>query len=133
MIGWGGNNGGTVGDGTIVMRCSPVLVTSGRGVLANSNIFMIGAGYMSMHILGENGVIVSWGYNVDWQLGDGTSGTAGVTSGASAEYKTTGVQVVNTLMAGKSITKMSPGMYMTFVLLSDSTMLMWGYVYFIDS
>jgi hypothetical protein len=45
MIGWGGNNGGTVGDGTIVTRCSPVLVTSGRGVLANANIFMIGAGF----------------------------------------------------------------------------------------
>lgn len=64
--GWGRNNMGQLGDGTIVDALSPVQVSG------LTNIIVIAAGGEHSVALTSDGVIWTWGDNVDGQLGDGT-------------------------------------------------------------
>lgn len=65
--GWGLNNGGQIGDGTVTSRSSPVAVQGGL------TFSKIRAG--ATHSLGltPSGALYAWGYNTSGELGDGTS------------------------------------------------------------
>lgn len=72
LYGWGVNNSGQIGDGTLVTRSSPVLVVGG---LKWKAIYPIGpAGNTGQTVLGltTSGQAYAWGTNTDGQLGDGT-------------------------------------------------------------
>jgi alpha-tubulin suppressor-like RCC1 family protein len=65
--GWGGNNSGQLGDGTVAERLSAVGVV---GLLGNLKAVEAGGQYTLG--LGEDGVVYGWGANESGQLGDGT-------------------------------------------------------------
>jgi alpha-tubulin suppressor-like RCC1 family protein len=62
LVGWGTNSAGTVGDGTMNIRCAPVLATSARGSLTGT-LFTIASGHATNYVVGENGLIYAWGQN----------------------------------------------------------------------
>lgn len=65
---WGSNDYGQLGDGTTTHRSMPVNVTGlGSGVAA------IAAGESFTCALTTGGGVKCWGWNVAWQLGDGTT------------------------------------------------------------
>lgn len=64
---WGSNNGGRLGDGTTVDRCSPVSVIGGF-----TDWCQVSTGGASTSAIRQNGTLWSWGYN-GGRLGDGTS------------------------------------------------------------
>jgi alpha-tubulin suppressor-like RCC1 family protein len=65
---WGYNHTGQLGDGTTATRTSPVQVLA-----AGSGVVAIAAGYGHSLALREDGTVLSWGYNAEGQLGDGTT------------------------------------------------------------
>lgn len=71
---WGNNNNGQLGDGTTVNKSSPVTVVGG---ITNWKQVSAGGGTSSTtgHVLGvtENGILYSWGRNINGVLGDGTT------------------------------------------------------------
>ncbi len=74
MLAWGLNGGGQVGDGTTVVRTTPVPVA---GVGPGSDVIGISAGGGAgagghTFALKRDGTLLSWGINGSGQLGDGT-------------------------------------------------------------
>lgn len=64
LFGWGYNNYGQVGDGTVNHRSSPTQI-------GTSNWSMITVGKTSMYGIKDDGSLWSWGYNAVGQLGIG--------------------------------------------------------------
>jgi alpha-tubulin suppressor-like RCC1 family protein len=64
--GWGYNQFGALGDGTISLRCTPVAVYGGK------TFCKISVGHYYTVALDNNGKAWGWGYNTAGQLGDGT-------------------------------------------------------------
>jgi alpha-tubulin suppressor-like RCC1 family protein len=67
LYAWGNNQLGTVGDGTVIRRSSPVIVVGG---ITDWRTVAAGNG----HSLGirDNGVLYAWGLGTYGRLGDGT-------------------------------------------------------------
>jgi alpha-tubulin suppressor-like RCC1 family protein len=65
---WGDNSHGELGDGTTVQRNTPVAV-SGLG----SGVRAVAAGAVHTCALLSVGRVLCWGYNINGQLGDGTT------------------------------------------------------------
>jgi hypothetical protein len=110
VLGWGANTYGQVGDGTNTQRNSAVHITTLSGVAA------ISAGnYFSVALKTDglsSGTIWSWGYNVNGQLGDGTSGT-----GTNKNKPVSGMSSVLSIAAGASH---------GLAVLSDGSLWAWG-------
>jgi alpha-tubulin suppressor-like RCC1 family protein len=64
LWGWGSNNSGALGDGTLITRSSPVQI----GTLNNWS--SVAAGYLSSHALKTDGTLWGWGSNADGMLGN---------------------------------------------------------------
>ena len=65
---WGCNQGGQLGDGTIVNKCSPISIVGGFTDWCD-----ISAGYEHNIALRTNGTAWAWGFNTAGRLGDGTT------------------------------------------------------------
>ncbi len=116
LVAWGFNGFGQLGDGTNVSRPTPVLVNQ-SGVLAGKTITSVTAGSNHSAVLCSDGTLVTWGYNVLGNLGDGT------TTGRFVP-----VAVVNSgVLAGKTVTALSTGGDTNLVRCSDGTLATWGY------
>ncbi len=68
---WGWNAYGQLGDGTTTNHLTPEAVRLSLGIAALS----VSAGYAHSLAVGSDGSLYAWGYNVDGQLGDGTTTT----------------------------------------------------------
>lgn len=81
---WGENNWGQTGNGNLI---SPQ--TSALPVAGNTTWKVVAAG--GFHTLGikSDGTLWAWGFNLNGQLGDGTSGS----SSGQAKYRPTPVQI----------------------------------------
>lgn len=90
LFGWGNNENGCVGDGTITGRNSPVPVG------ADSD-WTVGAMAGSACLALKAGRLFAWGYNNVGQLGDGTITTRSspVPVGAASDWKSVSVGYVN--------------------------------------
>jgi len=65
---WGNNYRGQLGDGTTTSSSSPVTVVGGI-----TNWSQLAAGVQHSRGLTSTGIVYSWGYNLNGQLGDGTT------------------------------------------------------------
>ena len=64
---WGGNFGGSLGDGTTVSRCSPGTVAGG------GSWCRVSSGSSRTAAIKTDGTLWTWGYNTFGDLGDGTT------------------------------------------------------------
>jgi hypothetical protein len=90
---WGRNEEGEVGDGTAVSRTRPVDVPG-----LTSGVAQVSAGDRHTCALLTNGTAKCWGYNVEGQLGDGTTSdrSSPVSVCASGFRRATGHPVTRT-------------------------------------
>ncbi|MBG0738648.1 hypothetical protein IV500_04335 [Paeniglutamicibacter antarcticus] len=95
---WGENSSGQLGDGTTANQSTPVKVTGLNG----KKITSLATGYAHTCALSD-GETWCWGFNGFGQLGDGT------TTNRSQPVKAAG-------MAGKSVTALSAGYYLTMAM-----------------
>jgi alpha-tubulin suppressor-like RCC1 family protein len=103
---WGNNNGGQLGNGTLVDRLAPVQAMGLTGVTS------VAAGQSSSMALAAGGSIWVWGDNSSGQLGDGT-----VTS-----------RPMPVQLSGLSnFTALSAGDYHALALRNDNTVWVWGF------
>ncbi|WP_170026325.1 Ig-like domain repeat protein [Actinomadura oligospora] len=108
-LGTGGNDSGTIGDGSTTERDAPVRTRLPRGVSLTQESGGDG------HTLGltSDGRVLAWGRNDVGQLGDGTS-----------TLRTTPVFV--RLPAGVMVTQVAAGGDHSLALTSDGRLLTWG-------
>ncbi|WP_160133099.1 hypothetical protein [Microbacterium sp. SLBN-146] len=107
---WGANPEGTLGDGTLVSRLTPVRVLVPEGLTFTS----IAAGAYHSVALASDGALYSWGWNNFGQLGDG--GVA-IRRDVPARVDTP---------AGLTFTSVSSGIQSTVALATDGTVYGWG-------
>ncbi|MEM7129088.1 MAG: clostripain-related cysteine peptidase [Chloroflexota bacterium] len=67
---WGRNNAGQIGDGTFEHRTTPTQVEG-----LSSGALKVVAGDLHSCAINRGRAAVCWGYNYDWQLGDGLPST----------------------------------------------------------
>ena len=118
MAAWGLNNYGQLGDGSLVNRTAPVVVDR-SGVLAGKIVSAITCGGAHSLALCADGTLVAWGRGEYGRLGNGTT----VDSKVPVLVNQAGV------LAGKTVTRITPGSEQSFALCSDGTLTSWGYGY----
>jgi alpha-tubulin suppressor-like RCC1 family protein len=99
---WGRNQFGQLGDGTVAARCSPGTVSGG-----GTTWCQISAGFTHTAAVKTDGTAWTWGYNVQGQLGNNSTGarcSPGTTSGGgttwcqiSASYHTAAIKTDGTV------------------------------------
>lgn len=96
---WGGyNNNGELGDGTTNSSSTPVQVVGPGGTGFLTEVAAIAAGGYHTVALKNDGTVWTWGYNVNGQLGDGT------TDNSSTPVQVTEISDVSVIHAGFSHT-----------------------------
>ncbi len=116
---WGGNEGGSLGNGTKANSFIPLDITN-SGALDNKKIITLAAGDNHCVALDEDGEIYSWGHNYYGQLGDG--------SNVSHLYPKRIYR--EGILAGKVAISIAAGDHNTFVISSDHKIFGWGWNYF---
>ena len=116
LAAWGNNEGGQLGNNTLINSSLPVLVNT-AGVLAGKTVIAMAAGVMHTVVLCTDGTLAAWGANTSGQLGNNS--TTG--SLVPAAVNTSGV------LAGKTVIAMAAGQDHNLALCSDHTLVAWGY------
>lgn len=109
LHGWGANASGQLGDGSTMIRPTPVPVSLPAGVTA----LAVAAGGGHSLALGSDGELYAWGDNSRGQIGDG-----------STLQRTAPVQV--SLPAGVSALAIAAGNGHSLAMGSDGTLYAWG-------
>jgi alpha-tubulin suppressor-like RCC1 family protein len=112
---WGDNGVGQLGVGSLGNRTTPAAVTT-SGVLAGKTITALAAGNTHSLALCADGTLAAWGYNLDGQLGNGTT----TNSSLPVAVQTTGV------LAGKTIIAIAAGYDFSVAACADGTLAAWG-------
>lgn len=115
---WGFNSTGQLGDGTVVSRSSPTLVTQGA-IPAGVTIQQIATGSAFSCAIGSDNEPYCWGNNNRSQLGDGTT-----TVRSSPVLVSQGVLPVSV-----TLTQLMLGDSHACVVASDNKAYCWGYNY----
>ena len=116
VAGWGQNQFGQLGNGTLgELEYGPVLVKR-DGVLAGRTVVSMSAGSFHAVALCSDGTLATWGYNSHGPLGNGTH----VSSSVPVAVDQTGVLV------GKKVVSVTAHEYQTRALCSDGTLVVWG-------
>ena len=104
---WGNNNGGQLGDNTIVNKSSPV-TTAGGG----TNWKQVACAYNHTTAIKTDGTLWTWGGNAFGQLGDNTTtprSSPATTAGAGTDWK-----------------QVACGSFYTAAVKTDGTLWTWG-------
>ena len=117
LVSWGYNVFGQLGNGTTSNSNIPVAVTIAGTPLVGKTPALISAGYEHNLALCTDGTLVSWGYNINGQLGNGTT----TNSNVPVAVTTTG-----TPLAGRTVVSLAAGGSHTLALCSDGTLAAWG-------
>jgi len=112
---WGANTYGQLGVGGAPSSNLPVSVNAVSG-LAGKTPVAIAAGDVHNLVRSSDGSLAAWGYNLNGQLGNGSTNNSSV----PVSVTMTGV------LAGKSITAIAAGNRHSLVLASDGTVAAWG-------
>ena len=116
---WGANEHRELGDGTDVdWRTEPVAVVT-DGVLAGKTVTKIATGGFHALALTSDGTLVSWGWNLNGQLGDGTKDGQFFGAGPVAVVR-------SGALSGKTVTAISAGLFHSVALTSDGEVFTWG-------
>ena len=107
---WGFNGRGQLGDGNTTNEDVPVQSRMPAGVTATA----VAAGWDQSLALTSTGAVYAWGYNVDGQLGIGTT-------------KNSTVPVLVHLPAGVKATAIAAGQYHSLAITSTGALYAWGY------
>ena len=108
---WGDNFHGQLGDGTTTQRNTPTQ-TSSLG--AGRTAVTISSGYMHTCAVLDDGSVKCWGYNIQGQLGDGTTSSRNVPT------------QISSLGTGRTAVAISSGEYHTCALLDNGSLSCWG-------
>jgi alpha-tubulin suppressor-like RCC1 family protein len=111
LFGWGRNDVGQAGDGTVTQRNLPSVAHPSLRLVtpvALGSSFAIG--------IQPNGSMLAWGYNFFGQLGDGTQAN-----------RTVPVPVVGTAFAGSPVIRVAAGSNHSLALTADGRLFAWGY------
>jgi alpha-tubulin suppressor-like RCC1 family protein len=116
LFAWGQNNFGQLGDGSTVRSLTPKEVPA-SALLDGKTIISAGAGYLHSLVLCSDGSLLSWGYNLFGQLGDG-----------SKTHRSSPVAVnQSTSLAGRRVVSIAVGPYHQLALCADGTVHAWGH------
>ncbi len=113
---WGHNSHGQLGIGSKIDASTPVQVIQ-VGALSNKSVVAVAAGSYHSLALCSDGTVVSWGFNEEGELGNGSF----VSSVPPVSVNTTGA------LAGKRVIQIAAGQYHSMALCSDNTLVAWGY------
>ena len=116
LAGWGRNDAGYLGDGTLIERKTAVAAGKG-GALAGKTIVSLRAGLHHSLALCSDGSIAAWGVNNYGQLGNGATGSA---VSVPVSVNRSGV------LSGKTVTAVAGGGLISFASCSDGTIASWG-------
>jgi len=103
---WGNNTTGQLGDGTTVSKTTPVQIMPG-----STFAFIAASKYYYGHAIKTDGTLWGWGFNLNGQLGDGTTVS-----------KTSPVQIA----VGSLFKAVSAGYYHSAAIKVDDTLWTWG-------
>jgi alpha-tubulin suppressor-like RCC1 family protein len=111
---WGDDSDGELGNGvtTATAQLTPVAVYTG-GVLAGVTLTQITMGYWHVCALASTGAVYCWGYDVDGELGNGTTSS-------------TPSNVPVLVSGGLTFTQISAGQYSTCGVTSAGAVYCWG-------
>ena len=112
---WGSNSDGQLGNNSTTKSLIPVAVDV-SGVLSGKTITAIAAGGWNVLALSTEGKVYAWGFNYYGQLGNNSTSQSLV----PVPVYTSGV------LSGKTITKISAGIYHSLALSADGQIYAWG-------
>jgi alpha-tubulin suppressor-like RCC1 family protein len=115
LAAWGGNLFCELGNGTTTSSSVPVTVMT-TGMLTGKAVVSIAAGGLHSLALCSDGTLAAWGYNIDGQLGNGST----TNSNVPVAVNMTGA------LAGKSVAAVAAGASHNLALCSDGTLAAWG-------
>jgi alpha-tubulin suppressor-like RCC1 family protein len=115
LAAWGINTSGELGNGSTTNSNIPVAVAQ-NGALSGKSVIALAAGGSHNLALCSDGTIAAWGWNLNGQLGNGST-----TSRTSPVVITQGG-----ILAGKTIVALSAGISHSLALCSDGTIAAWG-------
>jgi CRP-like cAMP-binding protein len=92
VFAWGDNSNGELGDATNQNRNEPIQIQTQNTSMNGKNIASISAGGFHSLALSSDGLVFSWGYNSNGELGDGTN-----------QNRNEPIQIQKTSMNGKNI------------------------------
>ncbi|MEI6654205.1 MAG: cadherin-like beta sandwich domain-containing protein [Verrucomicrobiota bacterium] len=113
---WGRNSNGQLGNNSATNSNVPVSVMK-SGVLAGNTVIAVSAGDFHSLALCSDGTVAAWGYNLDGELGNGST-----TSSNVPVFVT-----LSGVLADKTVVAVSVGSQHSLALCSDGTVAAWGY------
>ena len=118
---WGDNEYGELGNNSTINSTAPVAVDkTPDSALNGKTVVAISAGGLHSLALCSDGTVVAWGYNAIGQLGD--SGTAGSLVPVAVD--------MSGVLAGRTVTAISGGVFDSLALCSDGGLAAWGWNFY---
>ena len=118
LAAWGDGSFGQIGDGGVLDRTAPVLVST-AGALSGKRVIAISAGANHSAALCSDGTVVCWGGNTNGELGDGSNTQRNVPVAVS-------VPLPNGVLLGRTAVEVACGQNHTLALLADGAVAAWG-------
>jgi len=113
---WGRNSNGQLGNNSATNSNVPVSVMK-SGVLAGNTVIAVSAGDFHSLALCSDGTVAAWGYNLDGELGNGSTTSSNVPV----------LVTLSGVLADKTVVAVSVGSQHSLALCSDGTVAAWGY------
>jgi alpha-tubulin suppressor-like RCC1 family protein len=114
---WGYNRFGRLGDGTNISSKKPIDITSRFALPNNEVITSVALGMYHSSAITNLGRMFTWGYNVQGQLGNGTTNRRVTPTDITDKFN---------LALNEKIIQVTLGMYHSSALTSDGRLFMWG-------
>lgn len=115
LAAWGDGSFGQIGDGGVLDRHSPVLVST-AGALSGKRVIAISAGANHSAAICSDGSVVCWGANTNGELGNGSNTQSNVPVAVT----------MSGVLLGRTVVAVACGQNHTLALLADGAVAAWG-------